>query len=39
MARCLGLSPRTVEMHRANLMKKFAASTTPGLVAVLSARG
>lgn len=36
MARCLGLSPRTVEMHRANLMKKFATSTTPALVAVLS---
>src|SRR5690606_31175196 len=28
MARSLGLSPRTVEMHRANLMKKYAAGTT-----------
>lgn len=36
MARRLGLSPRTVEMHRANLMKKFSAPTTPALVAILS---
>jgi len=28
----IGLSPRTIEMHRANLMKKFAAATSSELV-------
>lgn len=32
IARQLALSPRTVEMHRARLMKKFAASTSSELV-------
>ena len=32
IARALGLSPRTVEMHRARLMKKFAAATSGELV-------
>ena len=32
IARQIGLSPRTVEMHRAKLMKKFAASTSGELV-------
>lgn len=32
IAKQLGLSPRTVEMHRARLMKKFAASTSSELV-------
>lgn len=32
IARQLGLSPRTVEMHRARLMKKFSASTSSELV-------
>lgn len=37
MARSLGLSPRTVEMHRGNLMKKYQAASTPVLVARLHA--
>lgn len=32
IARQIGLSPRTVEMHRAKLMRKFAASTSSELV-------
>jgi PAS domain S-box-containing protein len=32
IARQLGLSPRTVEMHRARLMKKFNAATSSELV-------
>lgn len=32
IARDTGLSPRTVEMHRASLMRKFAASTSSELV-------
>ena len=32
IARATDLSPRTVEMHRAKLMKKFAASTSSELV-------
>lgn len=32
IAKQLALSPRTVEMHRARLMKKFAASTSSELV-------
>ena len=32
IGRQIGLSPRTVEMHRANLMKKFAAATSSELV-------
>jgi FixJ family two-component response regulator len=32
IARETDLSPRTVEMHRASLMRKFAASTSSELV-------
>ena len=32
IARQIDLSPRTVEMHRAKLMRKFAASTSSELV-------
>ncbi|HZZ67313.1 MAG TPA: response regulator [Phenylobacterium sp.] len=32
IARQLQISPRTVEVHRSNLMRKTAAATTPGLV-------
>jgi len=32
IARQVGLSPRTVEMHRAKLMRKFTAATSSELV-------
>ena len=32
VARTLQISPRTVEFHRANLLKKFAAKNTAELV-------
>ena len=32
IARHIGMSPRTVEMHRAKLMKKFSAATSSELV-------
>jgi DNA-binding CsgD family transcriptional regulator len=32
IARDAGLSPRTVEMHRASLMRKFGAATAAELV-------
>lgn len=32
IARQVGLSPRTVEMHRASLMRKYAASTSSELI-------
>jgi len=32
IARDTGLSPRTVEMHRAKLMRKFSAATSSELV-------
>lgn len=32
IAKALGLSPRTVEVHRAKLMHKYQAATTPELV-------
>lgn len=35
MARDLGLSPRTVEMHRARLLKKLGVRSTPQLLAKL----
>jgi DNA-binding CsgD family transcriptional regulator len=35
IARRLGISPRTVEAHRARLMKKFEATTNGELVARL----
>jgi DNA-binding CsgD family transcriptional regulator len=31
-ARAIGISPRTVEFHRANIMKKFAARNLVELV-------
>ncbi|QOY92920.1 PAS and helix-turn-helix domain-containing protein [Massilia sp. UMI-21] len=39
IARDTGLSPRTVEMHRASLMRKFAASTSSELVHKLVGAG
>ena len=36
VARLLAISPRTVEFHRANLLKKFCARNTTELVAKLS---
>lgn len=39
IARDTGLSPRTVEMHRASLMRKFAASTSSELVHKLVGTG
>ncbi|MHB8949433.1 MAG: LuxR C-terminal-related transcriptional regulator [Rhodoferax sp.] len=35
MARELGLSPRTVEMHRARLLMKLGVRSTPQLLAKL----
>ncbi len=35
IARQIGLSPRTVEMHRARLMRKFAATTASELIKCL----
>ena len=32
MGKRLGISPRTVDVYRARLMRKYAASTTPDLV-------
>jgi DNA-binding CsgD family transcriptional regulator len=32
VARAFGISPRTVEFHRANLLKKFGAKNTAELV-------
>jgi len=39
IARDTGLSPRTVEMHRASLMRKFSASTSSELVHKLVGAG
>lgn len=39
IARALGISPRTVEAHRARLMKKFGAATAGELVARLVGAG
>lgn len=39
IGRALGISPRTVEAHRARLMKKFAAATNGELVARLVGGG
>jgi two-component system, LuxR family, sensor histidine kinase TtrS len=36
VARRLAISPRTVEFHRANLLKKFCAKNTAELVGKLS---
>ena len=38
VARALDISPRTVEFHRSNLRKKFAARNTADLVRKVSAR-
>lgn len=38
VARSLDISPRTVEFHRANLRKKFAARNTAELVRKVSAK-
>jgi DNA-binding CsgD family transcriptional regulator len=39
IARALGISPRTIEAHRARLMKKFDAATSGELVARLVGGG
>jgi DNA-binding NarL/FixJ family response regulator len=39
IAERLGLSPRTVESHRANLMRKIGISTTAGLIRFVVERG
>ena len=39
IARLIGLSPRTVEMHRAKLMRKFSSSTSSELVHRLMSAG
>jgi len=38
VARSIGISPRTVEFHRANLRKKFTAKNTADLVRKASAK-
>ena len=38
VARALHISPRTVEFHRANLLKKFRAKNTADLVRKVSSR-
>jgi DNA-binding CsgD family transcriptional regulator len=39
VGRHLGISPRTVDVYRARLMKKTGAATTPELVTKLLQRG
>ena len=39
IAQALGISPKTVEFHRSNLLKKFDARNSAQLVASLQARG
>ncbi|KTS04019.1 hypothetical protein SB3_24960 [Methylobacterium radiotolerans] len=39
IARTLGLSPRTVEIHRARLMETLGAHTLPEAVLIASAAG
>jgi len=38
-ARKLSLSPRTVEEHRANIMKKFGAKSSPDLIRIVLTQG